>query len=147
MVRIASKPVSHRAARARSQVTMSQAAFARLAANDVPKGDVLGTARLAAIMAAKRTPDLIPLCHAIALTHIDVELALDEQTQTVHIHTEVSALDRTGVEMEALVAASTAALVVYDMLKGIDRAMVIGPTALLSKTGGRSGAFERPALK
>jgi cyclic pyranopterin phosphate synthase len=108
---------------------------------DTPKGDVLGTARLAGIMAAKRTPDIVPLCHPIALTHVGVELELDEQQSAVRITATVEAFDRTGVEIEALHAASAAALTVYDMLKAFDRSMEIGPTRLRSKSGGRSGDF------
>ena len=120
---------------------MNRDAFALLANNAVPKGDVLATARIAGIMAAKRTSDLIPLCHALALTHVAVELRLDAATQSVHISTTVETHGKTGVEMEALVAATHAALTVYDMLKGIDRAMTMGPTRLLTKSGGASGAF------
>ena len=99
----------------------------------VPKGDVLGTARLAGIMAAKRTAELIPLCHPLALTKLELTLELDDAASAIAVRATVEAFDRTGVEMEALTAVSVAALTVYDMLKGIDRAMEIGPTRLVSQ--------------
>jgi molybdenum cofactor biosynthesis protein MoaC len=141
MVNVGTKAVTERRAEAESRVTMNRDAFALLSNNAVPKGDVLGTARVAAIMAAKRTSELIPLCHALPITHIAVELRLDQATQSVCISTTVETRGQTGVEMEALVAASHAALTVYDMLKGVDRAMTIGPTRLLAKSGGASGSF------
>ncbi len=143
MVDVAEKNATHRTAVAESYVSMGEAAFERLARADAPKGDVLGTARLAGIMAAKRTGDLIPLCHPIALTRIAVELDLDPERRRVHITATVEAFDRTGVEMEALVAASTAALTIYDMLKAFDRGMEIGGTRLVAKSGGRSGDYRR----
>ena len=143
MVDVAEKAPTHRRAVAESTVTMSAAAFERLRAADVAKGDVLGTARLAGIMGAKRTSELIPLCHPVALSKVTVDLELDDAARAVHIVAVAEAIDRTGVEMEALVAASVAGLTVYDMLKGVDRAMVIGPTVLVEKSGGRSGAFSR----
>lgn len=141
MVNVGAKAVTERRAQAESRVTMNGDAFALLANNAVPKGDVLGTARVAAIMAAKRTSELIPLCHALPITHIAVDLRLDAATHSVAIATTVETQGKTGVEMEALVAASHAALTVYDMLKGIDRGMTIGPTRLLAKSGGASGSF------
>lgn len=144
MVGISEKPVTARRAVAESRVLMSPEAFARLERADTPKGDVLGTARLAGIMGAKRTSDLIPLCHPIALTRVDVRLELVHAEHAVAITAAVEAFDRTGVEMEALTAASTAALTVYDMLKAFDRGMSIGPTRLREKSGGRSGDFVAP---
>jgi molybdenum cofactor biosynthesis protein MoaC len=141
MVNVGAKAITERRAEAESRVSMNRDAFALLANNAVPKGDVLATARLAGIMAAKRTSDLIPLCHALPLSHIAVELRLDAQSQSVHIATTVETQGKTGVEMEALVAATHAALTVYDMLKGVDRAMTIGPTRLIAKSGGASGSF------
>jgi molybdenum cofactor biosynthesis protein MoaC len=141
MVNVGTKAITERRAEAESRVSMNRDAFALLSNNAVPKGDVLGTARVAAIMAAKRTSELIPLCHALPITHIAVELRLDPATQSVCIATTVETRGQTGVEMEALVAASHAALTVYDMLKGVDRAMTIGPTRLLAKSGGASGSF------
>jgi cyclic pyranopterin phosphate synthase len=141
MVNVGQKAVTERRAEAESRVSMNRDAFALLSNNAVPKGDVLATARVAAIMAAKRTAELIPLCHALPLSHIAVELRLDAPTQSVIISTTVETTGKTGVEMEALVAATHAALTVYDMLKGVDRAMSIGPTRLLAKSGGASGNF------
>lgn len=143
MVDVSQKQPTARSAVAESRVRMNPDAFARLTRADAPKGDVLGTARLAGIMAAKRTSDIVPLCHPVALTHIGVDLALQPEAGSVQITVTVEALDRTGVEMEALVAASAAALTVYDMLKAFDRAMEIGPTRLLAKSGGRSGDYRR----
>ena len=141
MVNVGAKAITERRAEAESRVSMSAEAFGLLANNAVPKGDVLATARIAAIMAAKRTAELIPLCHALPLSHIGVELRLDAPSQSVCISTSVETQGKTGVEMEALVAATHAALTVYDMLKGVDRAMTIGPTRLVAKSGGASGDF------
>jgi cyclic pyranopterin monophosphate synthase len=143
MVDISQKPASLRQAVAETRVSMSEEAFQRVESQSVPKGDVLGTARLAGIMAAKRTADLIPLCHPLALTKLLVELDLDHERCEITVRATVEAFDRTGVEMEALTAVSVAALTVYDMLKGIDRGMEIGPTRLLRKSGGRTGDFSR----
>jgi len=143
MVNVGQKARSLRTATAESRVTMSREAFERLQNASAAKGDVLGTARLAGIMGAKRTHELIPLCHALSLTHVGVELELERETPAVRITSSVETFDRTGVEMEALVAANVAALTVYDMLKAYDRSMEIGPTRLLSKSGGRSGDFRR----
>jgi cyclic pyranopterin phosphate synthase len=143
MVNVGQKAQSLRTASAESRVTMSREAFERLENATAAKGDVLGTARLAGIMGAKRTHDLIPLCHALSLTHVGVELELERETPGVRITSSVETFGRTGVEMEALVAANVAALTVYDMLKAYDRGMEIGPTRLLSKSGGRSGDFRR----
>jgi cyclic pyranopterin phosphate synthase len=143
MVDVSQKVASQRTAVAETRVTMSGEAFARLKNANVPKGDVLGTARLAGIMAAKRTAELIPLCHPLALTKLEVGFDLDDSTSAIAVRATVEAFDRTGVEMEALTAVSVAALTVYDMLKGIDRAMEIGPTRLLTKSGGRTGDFAR----
>lgn len=143
MVNVGQKVASLRHAVAESRVAMSAEAFARVKNATVPKGDVLGTARLAGIMAAKRTAELIPLCHPLALTKLDLALELDDQATAITLRATVEAFDRTGVEMEALTAVSVAALTVYDMLKGIDRAMEIGPTRLMAKSGGRTGDFTR----
>jgi cyclic pyranopterin phosphate synthase len=141
MVDVAQKDPTLRRAVAESRITMSLAALARFRSADAPKGNVGATARLAGIMAAKRTADIIPLCHPVSLTHVDVDLKLDERANVVCIVAEVEAFDRTGVEMEALTAASAAALAIYDMLKAFDRSMSIGPTRLVAKSGGRSGEF------
>lgn len=141
MIGVSHKASSARRAVAESAVRMSPEAMSRLM--DAPKGDVLATARLAGIMAAKRTAELIPLCHPLALTRVAVELRAEREASTVCISATVEAFDRTGVEMEALTAASVAALTVYDMLKAFDKAMEIGPTRLTAKSGGRSGDFQR----
>jgi cyclic pyranopterin phosphate synthase len=143
MIDVAQKAASLRQAVAETRVTMSADAFARVKSATVPKGDVLGTARLAGIMAAKRTSELIPLCHPLSLTKVELSLELDDAASAISVRATVEAFDRTGVEMEALTAVSVAALTVYDMLKGIDRAMEIGPTRLVAKSGGRSGDFTR----
>lgn len=143
MVAVGAKQPSQRRAEAESRVRMNAEAFERASRRDAPKGDVLATARVAAIMAAKRTSELIPLCHPLSLTRIDVQLSLDASTHAIDIAVTVECFDRTGVEMEALTAASVAALTVYDMLKGIDRSMEIGPTRLTQKSGGRSGDYRR----
>jgi cyclic pyranopterin phosphate synthase len=107
----------------------------------MPKGDVLATARIAGIMAAKRAPDLIPLCHPLLLTHVAVDARLDVATSTVQIEATVRTVGKTGVEMEALTAVSVAALTIYDMCKAIDREMQIGAIRLVRKSGGRSSDF------
>jgi cyclic pyranopterin monophosphate synthase len=141
MIDVAEKAPTLRQAVSESRITMNEAAFALLASGGAAKGDVLGVARLAGIMASKRTSELIPLCHPLALSKVVVELELDEGARAVLVLATAEAVDRTGVEMESLVAASVAALTVYDMLKSVDRAMVIGPTRLIRKTGGKSGDF------
>jgi cyclic pyranopterin monophosphate synthase len=141
MVDISSKPSTKRRASAGTSVQLGVVAYRRLVEADVPKGDVLGTARLAAILAAKRTSDLIPLCHPVPLTHVEVHFVTDDARQTLDITCSAETVASTGVEMEALVGASIAALTVYDMLKSIDRGLSVGPTRLLEKSGGRSGDF------
>jgi cyclic pyranopterin phosphate synthase len=142
MVSTSKKAISERRALAESAVTLGDTAFKALVGNTAPKGDVLGAARLAGIMAAKKTSELIPLCHPIALSQCEISLEPDEATRQVRILAAVTAMDRTGVEMEATVAASVAGLTVYDMLKGLDRRIELGPTRLLEKTGGKSGDFQ-----
>jgi len=143
MVDVAPKAPSLRSATAESTVSMNPAAYRALSTNSAPKGEVLATARVAGIMAAKRTSELIPLCHPLSLTRSEVELTLRPETRTVHVLVTVEAMDRTGVEMEAMTAASVAALTVYDMLKSLDRAMTLGPCQLVSKSGGKSGDYRR----
>jgi cyclic pyranopterin phosphate synthase len=143
MVGVGDKQPSLRRAEAQSRISMNAEAFERANQHSAPKGDVLGTARVAAIMAAKRTSELIPLCHPLSLTRIDVKLSLDPSSRAIDVVVTVECFDRTGVEMEALTAASVAALTVYDMLKSIDRGMEIGPTRLTQKSGGRSGDYRR----
>jgi cyclic pyranopterin phosphate synthase len=141
MVDVSAKPETTRVAIAEGRVTMSAAAVRAIRQRTVAKGDPLQTARLAGIMAAKRTPDLIPLCHPLPLT--DVSVALRARRDGYDITASVSTVGRTGVEMEALVAVSAAALTLYDMLKAIDRGMTIGPIQLREKRGGRSGVYRR----
>ncbi|MBX3128909.1 MAG: cyclic pyranopterin monophosphate synthase MoaC [Polyangiaceae bacterium] len=143
MVGVGDKPIALRRAVAESSVTLGPVALERLTQFDAKKGDVLAAARLAGIQAAKRTSELIPLCHLVALTRVAVELEVRPERSAVEIRATAEAIDRTGVEMEALVAASVAALTVYDMLKSSDRGMVIGPTRLLEKSGGRTGEYSR----
>jgi cyclic pyranopterin phosphate synthase len=143
MVDVAPKQATQRRAVASATVRMRPETAARLSRGDVPKGEVLATARIAGIMAAKRTPDIVPLCHAVALTHATIHIEVDATAGTASITATAEAFDRTGVEMEALVGASVAALTIYDMLKGIDREMTISDVALIEKTGGRSGTYRR----
>ena len=143
MVDVGAKPVTARSATARGSVTMSAEAFGQVASNAVAKGDVLSVARLAGIMAAKRTAELIPLCHPLGLDGVDVELELDRALPGVQVTATARVEARTGVEMEAMVAVSVACLTVYDMVKAVDRAMTIGPIHLVAKSGGRSGEYRR----
>ena len=143
MVDVAGKPESERIARAEARVRMSAQTIAALERGDAPKGDVLGTARLAGIQAAKRTGDLIPLAHALTLSFADVRTAIDAAQGVVRIEAEARAVGRTGVEMEAMTAAAVAALTVYDMVKGLERGVRIEHVELLEKSGGRSGAWQR----
>ncbi|MDB4946271.1 MAG: Molybdenum cofactor biosynthesis protein MoaC [Labilithrix sp.] len=140
MVDVGAKDVTARRATAQARVRMADATFQRLASGDTPKGDVLATARIAGIQAAKRTSELIPLCHGISLTRVTVEIALTGGHAIIDATAE--ARDRTGVEMEAMVAASTAALTLYDMLKAIDRGMSF-EVSLTEKTGGKTGTWTR----
>src|SRR3954452_22009621 len=137
MVDVAGKPVTERRAVARAVVRMSPETAAKVAAGDAPKGDVLGTARIAGVLAAKRTGDLIPLCHPLGLDHVDIDAAVDAAAGTVTLTAEARVTARTGVEMEAMTAASVAALTVYDMVKGLERGVEIASVALLEKTGGK----------
>ena len=136
MVDVGDKPVTARRAVARALVRMSAETAARVAAGDAPKGDVLGTARIAGIQAAKRTAELIPLCHPLPLTYLEVALEVVEGGVGIEASAETTA--QTGVEMEALTAATVAALTVYDMAKAIDKEMVIGDVHLVEKTKGRA---------
>ena len=138
MVDVSAKAPTERWARARAVVRMSPAAAARVAAGDNPKGDVAAVARIAAIQAAKRTDELIPLAHSLPLTHVDPSIAIDPEAGSVTVVAEARTTDRTGVEMEALVACSVAALTVYDMVKGIEQGVVIERVELLDKTGGKA---------
>jgi cyclic pyranopterin phosphate synthase len=141
MVDVGPKPVTDRRAVASGRIRMQQETLQLVVGGDVQKGDVLGVARLSGIMAAKRTSELIPLCHPLQLTSITIDFAPDNETSEIIIQAEVNATDRTGVEMEALVAVSTAALTIYDMCKSHDRGMMINDIRLLEKSGGRSGHY------
>jgi len=141
MVDVSAKQETHRRAIAQGRITMHPATFATLAQGDAKKGDVLGVARLAGIMAAKQTGALIPLCHPIPLTRVTVEFVADEAQSSVTCTATSETVGRTGVEMEALTAASISLLTIYDMLKAIDRGMVINDVKLLEKHGGKSGSW------
>lgn len=141
MVDVGAKEVAPRRAVARAVVRMSPATAAAVAAGDAPKGDVLGTARIAGIQAAKRTAELIPLCHPLGLDHVDVTGRVDGDTVVLEASAAVTA--RTGVEMEAMTAAAVAALTVYDMVKGLERGVRIESVELMEKSGGRSGHWVR----
>jgi cyclic pyranopterin phosphate synthase len=144
MVDVSEKAETDRVAVAGARVVMRPETLARIRAGDVAKGDVLATARIAGIMAAKRTAELIPLCHPLALTSVAVELACVPERSAVEITATCRLRGRTGVEMEALTAASVAALTIYDMCKAIDRGMTVTDLRLLRKSGGKSGDFEAP---
>ncbi len=139
MVDVGAKSETARLARTSGRIRMQPATFALIQSGNAKKGDVLGIARIAAIQAAKRTSDLIPLCHPIGLTRVTVEFALDEQTSCVTCTTTAETFGRTGVEMEALTACSAGLLTIYDMCKAADRGMVIEEIRLLEKAGGKSG--------
>jgi cyclic pyranopterin phosphate synthase len=143
MVDVSAKKVTLREAVARGQVWMRRETLALIATGRAAKGDVLSTAHLAAVMAAKRTSDLIPLAHPVPIEAVDVAFELDRDGPSVAIEARVRTRGRTGVEMEALTAVAAAALTLYDMLKAVDRGMVIGEIALWEKRGGKSGVWER----
>lgn len=143
MVDVGDKAVTQRECVARGAVRMAPETLARIAGGEVPKGDVLATARLAGIQAAKRTSDWIPLCHPLPLDGVDVALDPDFPNARIRIEARAGAHARTGVEMEALVAVSAAALTVYDMCKAIDRGMVLEAVHLVRKSGGKSGIWQR----
>ena len=142
MVDVSAKAETERVAIAGGRITMQKATLEKIMAGDMKKGDVLSVARLAGIMGAKRTPDLILLCHPLNLTSVAVELSCDPDTSSVAITATTKITSRTGVEMEALTAVAVAALTVYDMCKSIDRGMRIGDIRLLHKSGGKSGTYE-----
>jgi cyclic pyranopterin phosphate synthase len=137
MVDVSEKPATRRHARAEVTVRMSPATAARVLAGDAPKGDVVGTARLAGIQAAKRTDELIPLAHQLPLSHVDVAVEVDGESGEARIESEAATTAGTGVEMEALTACSVAALTLYDMVKGIERGVVVDGLRLLEKSGGK----------
>lgn len=145
MVDIAGKEVTDRRAVARARVRMSAEAFAAVRDGELPKGDAIGTARVAGILAAKRTPELVPLCHPIPVSHVGIEITLELARREVVIEGTVRARAATGVEMEAVTAVAVAALVIYDMCKGIDPAAEISQIRVVRKEGGKSGEWQRKA--
>jgi len=142
MVDVSEKAETERLAIATATVLMAKETLDLVIKGNAKKGDVLSVARLAGIMGAKRTPDLIPLCHPLALESVSVELTLDTQRSAIDIAATCKVIGRTGVEMEALTAASVAALTIYDMLKSVDRGMLITDLKLVHKSGGKSGTYE-----
>lgn len=147
MVDVTAKAETAREAVARAILRMKPATLAAIKAGQVAKGDVLGVARTAGILAAKKTPELIPLCHPIKLTGVDVTFALDSRRSTLTIEARVRTVDKTGVEMEALTAAAVAGLAVYDMVKAVDKGVVLADLCLLEKSGGKSGLWRRPGRR
>ena len=144
MVDVGAKPETERTASARSTVLMRPETLALIQAGTAAKGDVLGVARLAGVMAAKRTADLIPLCHPLTLTSVSLDFACDPERNAVDITATCKLVGRTGVEMEAMTAVSVAALTIYDMCKAVDRFMVVSDIRLVHKAGGKSGDIGRP---
>jgi len=144
MVDVADKAESHRVARARGRIRMQPETLALIQSGGAKKGDVLGVARIAAIQAAKRTPDWIPLCHPIALTRVAVEFVMNEAESAIDCTVTTETVGRTGVEMEALTAVAAALLTIYDMCKAVDRGMRLTEIRLLEKSGGRSGHWQAP---
>jgi cyclic pyranopterin phosphate synthase len=143
MVDVTEKKPSARSAVAQATVHMNAETFQRIVAGTVSKGNALETARIAGVMAAKKTADLIPMCHPLNLTHVQVDFFPDAQTHAIRIQGTARIVDQTGIEMEALTAVSIAALTLYDMCKAIDKAMIITDVCLLKKSGGKSGPFTR----
>ena len=143
MVDVSEKVETERMAHAAGIIQMSPETLAAIRSNTLKKGDVLAVARVAGIMAAKRTAELIPLCHPLTLTDVEVALELDDAVPGVRVHATTKTVGRTGVEMEALTAVSVTLITLYDMAKAVDKAMVIGEIRLLEKTGGRSGKWTR----
>lgn len=143
MVDVGSKPESPRSAQASAKISMKPSTLAQIIDQSISKGDVLGIARIAGINGAKQCSTLIPLCHPVRLTAVTVDFEIDQPQSSIEICATVHAIDRTGPEMEALVAASTAALTIYDMCKSVDRGMQIDAVFLLKKSGGKSGEWNR----
>ncbi len=141
MVDVAAKPATHRVAVAQGRIVMAAATLAIILEGTAKKGDVLGIARIAGIMAAKKTSELIPLCHPLALTHVALEFTPDVASASIRCLATVETVGPTGVEMEALTAVQVALLTIYDMCKAVDRAMVISDVKVLEKHGGKSGSF------
>lgn len=147
MVAVGDKAITQRTAVAKGIVTMAPSTFKHLIGGANKKGDVLAVAQVAGIMAAKRTSDIIPMCHPLLLTACDIAYTLKESLSEVHIEATVVTSGQTGVEMEALTAVSATALTIYDMLKAVDKNMVIGGICLMEKRGGKSGHYQREELK
>ena len=145
MVDVGEKSETARVAVAEGHITMSRAAFQEVEASRNPKGDVLSTAELAGTMGAKRTSDLVPLCHPIGLDHVEVKATVDGELPGIRVRATVKAVGRTGVEMEALTAVAVALLTIYDMVKAVDKGMELGEIRLIEKTGGARGAWRREA--
>ena len=143
MVDVSAKAETAREAVARATLHMARSTLRTIRQGNAPKGDVLGVARTAGVLAAKRTPELIPLCHPLRITGVDVSFTPDERRGRLTVEARVRTVDKTGVEMEALTAAAVAALTVYDMVKAVDKSMVIGDIVLVEKTGGKSGRYRR----
>lgn len=143
MVDVTAKAITKRRAKARGSVTMAKATLNLIEKGQMTKGNVLGAAKIAGIMAAKKTGELIPLCHPLEITSVCLDLKIDRKKSRVVIKSEVKTTGKTGVEMEALTAVSVAALTIYDMCKAADKKMVIGEIMLVEKTGGKSGTFKR----
>ena len=143
MVDVGEKEVTARKARAEAWVSMSPGTLELITSGSLPKGDVFSTARIAGVTAAKRTPELIPLCHPIRMDSVDIDFHVDEGSSRIRVDALARATDRTGVEMEALTAAGIAALTIYDMCKAVERGVEITSLRLVSKSGGKSGVWER----
>jgi cyclic pyranopterin monophosphate synthase len=144
MVDVSAKEITARMARATGVIRMRAETLAAIRANAIAKGDVLGVARLAGIMAAKRTADLVPLCHPLPLTDVSIEISLDDTLPGLRVEATAKTAAQTGVEMEAIVAVSVTLVTVYDMAKAVDKSMVIGEISLAEKIGGRSGHWLKP---
>ena len=145
MVDVSAKPVTKRTAIASGRVLMMARTLERIVNQEIEKGDVLGVARVAGIMAAKRTGEIIPMCHPLAIDSAEVRFQPDVRRSEVRIEARVKSTGKTGVEMEALMAAAAAALTIYDMCKAVDRGMIISDIKLMKKSGGKSGTYIRPA--
>jgi cyclic pyranopterin phosphate synthase len=143
MVDVTAKPETHRVAKAGGTIRMKASTLDAIRGNMIAKGDVIGVARVAGVMAAKRTAELIPLCHPIALNDVDVAMVLDPALPGIRVEATAQTVGRTGVEMEAMIAVSVALLTIYDMAKAIDREMIVGDIVLLAKTGGKTGHWSR----
>ena len=144
MVDVSAKAETHRVARATGTIAMRAETFELIASGQAKKGDVLGIARIAAIQGAKRTADLVPLCHPLQITRVAVDFEMDAAAHEVHVTAQVETLGRTGVEMEALTAVQVGLLTIYDMCKAADRGMVMGGIRVLEKSGGKSGHWTAP---